>query len=163
MRRLLAGAAVLLALALPVQSIAGHCSGSRPARSPTTKSSALTKKVPVKSSDRNVGTHGTAHRRSAPRGGGATSVGGSSGAAPRPSNRDTCQTCPGDERGRIEPSEAARKEFMKQTGYPDGRPGYVVVPVMPLECGGADDPSNMQWQTAEEASTKDKMEADCRR
>src|SRR5262245_53217310 len=49
--------------------------------------------------------------------------------------------------GKIQRSETARNEFMRQTGYPKGR-GYVVDHIVPLECGGADTPSNMQWQTA---------------
>jgi hypothetical protein len=36
---------------------------------------------------------------------------------------------------------------MRQTGYKDGRSGYIIDYVNPLACGGADDPSNMQWQT----------------
>jgi hypothetical protein len=40
---------------------------------------------------------------------------------------------------------------MRQTGYPRGRKGYVVDHIVPLECGGADAPSNMQWQTVREA------------
>jgi hypothetical protein len=63
-----------------------------------------------------------------------------------------------DSNGRIKRSEAAKEEFEKQTGYPHGRPGYVVDHIKPLGCGGADDPTNMQWQTTEEAKAKDKTE-----
>jgi len=52
---------------------------------------------------------------------------------------------------------------MKQTGYANGRKGYVVDHIVPLECGGADVPSNMQWQTAAEARIKDRTERNCRR
>jgi hypothetical protein len=44
------------------------------------------------------------------------------------------------------------------TGYPNGRPGYVVDHVKPLKRGGCDCPSNMQWQTTQEAKAKDKWE-----
>jgi 2',3'-cyclic-nucleotide 2'-phosphodiesterase (5'-nucleotidase family) len=44
------------------------------------------------------------------------------------------------------------------TGYPHGRPGYVVDHIVALKHGGADAPSNMQWQTVEEAKAKDKWE-----
>lgn len=37
-------------------------------------------------------------------------------------------------------------------------PGYVIDHIKPLACGGADDPSNMQWQTKEDAAAKDKWE-----
>lgn len=61
-------------------------------------------------------------------------------------------------RGRIERSEAAKGEFMRQTGYPRGRPGYVLDHIVPLACGGADAPSNMQWQTVADGKAKDKWE-----
>ena len=37
-------------------------------------------------------------------------------------------------------------------------PGYIIDHIKPLSCGGADDPSNMQWQTKAEAKDKDKWE-----
>ncbi len=51
-----------------------------------------------------------------------------------------------------------REEFERMTGYPNGMAGYVVDHVVPLACGGVDEPSNMQWQTVEEARAKDKWE-----
>jgi hypothetical protein len=63
-----------------------------------------------------------------------------------------------DSRGRIARSDSARRTFMRQTGYANGRPGYVVDHVRPLACGGADAPSNMQWQTSATAKAKDRVE-----
>jgi hypothetical protein len=63
-----------------------------------------------------------------------------------------------DVRGRIQRSDAARHAFARQTGFPNGRPGWVIDHIVPLVCGGRDAPSNMQWQTIAEAKAKDKIE-----
>lgn len=43
-------------------------------------------------------------------------------------------------------------------------PGYIIDHIKPLACGGADDPSNMQWQTEADAKAKDRWERrGCRR
>jgi hypothetical protein len=68
-----------------------------------------------------------------------------------------------DSNGKIKRSASARADFMRRTGYPKGRKGYVVDHIVPLECGGADVPSNMQWQTVQEAKIKDRSERNCRR
>ena len=36
--------------------------------------------------------------------------------------------------------------------------GYVIDRVIPVACGGAEDPSNMQWQTLAQAREKDRWE-----
>jgi len=74
--------------------------------------------------------------------------------------RATSPKVPGvrNSRGRIQRSEKAKEDFMRQTGHPRGWPGHVVDHRVPLACGGADAPSNMQWQTTEEAKAKDKVE-----
>ena len=63
-----------------------------------------------------------------------------------------------DSHGRIQRSEAAKHEFMRTSGYPHGRPGYVVDHIIPLKRGGCDCLSNMQWQTKQAAKAKDKWE-----
>jgi hypothetical protein len=67
-------------------------------------------------------------------------------------------------------SSSAKTSFKKMqpcpaTGSSKGRcPGYVIDHVLPLACGGADAPENMQWQTTHEAKEKDKWERKgCRR
>ncbi len=73
-----------------------------------------------------------------------------------------------DSHGRIKRSKSARNAFIRSspcpsTGKANGHcPGYVVDHVRALECGGADDASNMQWQTVEAAKAKDKTERLCR-
>lgn len=61
-------------------------------------------------------------------------------------------------------SYAAIAEFKRQqpcpsTGLPRGPcHGYIIDHVTPLCAGGADAPSNMQWQTIPEAKAKDRNE-----
>ena len=69
-----------------------------------------------------------------------------------------CASCPRDAHGKIQRSEEAKRDFMKQSGFPHGRPGYVVDHITPLAKGGRDAPSNMQWQTVAEARAKDRVE-----
>ena len=65
---------------------------------------------------------------------------------------------PRNSKGKIARSEEARRTFEKLNGHPNGWPGHVVDHKVPLACGGADMPSNMQWQTIEEGKAKDKVE-----
>jgi hypothetical protein len=78
--------------------------------------------------------------------------------APKPRTVKTPRVSVPDAQGRIQRSDAARHAFARQTGYPSGRPGYVIDHVVPLACGGADAPSNMQWQTVEAGKAKDRVE-----
>lgn len=69
-----------------------------------------------------------------------------------------------DEHGRIARSESVRDAFMREhpcpcTGRTSGPcPGYVVDHIRALKHGGADTPSNMQWQTVDAAKAKDRVE-----
>jgi len=55
-------------------------------------------------------------------------------------------------------ASAAKAQFMRETGYRNGRPGYVVAYRKPPACGGADDISNMEWLTVAEAKAKAQRE-----
>ncbi len=63
-----------------------------------------------------------------------------------------------DSHGKIARSPTEKARFKKQTGYPHGRPGYVIDHIVPLKRGGADKVWNMQWQTKAAAKAKDKSE-----
>jgi|HubBroStandDraft_4_1064222.scaffolds.fasta_scaffold161388_1 hypothetical protein len=55
-------------------------------------------------------------------------------------------------------SRAAKHTFQVETGYPKGRSGYVVEYRVPLACGGADAPYNMQWQTIADGKAQAKRD-----
>jgi hypothetical protein len=74
------------------------------------------------------------------------------------SSSNYCYACARDSHGHIARSSQAKQQFMRDTGYPRGRPGYVVDHIVPLKRGGPDSPSNMQWQTRADAKAKDKWE-----
>ena len=82
-------------------------------------------------------------------------------------HRAYCSTCKRDRHGHIQRSRKAREAFEHSrpcpaTGKTRGRcPGYVVDHKIALECGGADTPSNMQWQTKAAALAKDRTESGC--
>ena len=75
-----------------------------------------------------------------------------------------CATCSRDSHGRITRSEAAKDAFRRthpcpSTGRTSGAcPGYVIDHVTALKRGGADAPSNMEWETKADAKAKDRWE-----
>lgn len=79
-----------------------------------------------------------------------------------------CSSCPRDRNGRIVRSQGAKRAFRHMnpcpaTGEVSGAcPGYVIDHIVPLACGGPDEPQNMQWQTKADARAKDRVERrDC--
>ena len=56
---------------------------------------------------------------------------------------------------------AIRNRFRRNTGYPNGRPGYEVDHIVPLCAGGADAIYNMQWLSV--SAHKRKTRNDVRR
>lgn len=52
-------------------------------------------------------------------------------------------------------SAKQRRLFEQQTGYPHGRPGFVVDHIRPICYAGLDAPGNMQWQDDATAAAKD--------
>jgi hypothetical protein len=99
-----------------------------------------------------------------------TSARSTAGAHPRSGHSRATRSSPYRRRshGHIKRSAAARQAFKREHPCPStGRrsgvcPGFVIDHVRPLECGGADDPGNMQWQTTAAAKAKDKTERYCR-
>lgn len=75
-----------------------------------------------------------------------------------------CASCARSKSGKIKRSSEAKREFQRSHPCPStgktsgGCKGYVIDHVQPLASGGADDPSNMQWQTTSDAKEKDKTE-----
>jgi hypothetical protein len=63
-----------------------------------------------------------------------------------------------------ERSRAVKQEFQQRHPCPStGRttgpcPGYIKDHIIPLACGGPDNPANLQWQTTAAAKAKDKWE-----
>lgn len=65
---------------------------------------------------------------------------------------------------KVQRSGAQKNAFKREhpcpaNGNNRGRcPGYIIDHIVPLACGGADNPSNMQWQTVQDAKIKDNFE-----
>jgi hypothetical protein len=87
--------------------------------------------------------------------------GRASGARPSSAKFSSCAR---NREGKIARSSTAKRDFQRQHPCPStgktsgGCPGYVVDHVQALKHGGADAPSNMQWQTKAEAKAKDRVE-----
>jgi hypothetical protein len=137
-----------------------------PRRSSSTRSSSSSsdkkKIVHVKSYTRKDGTVVKAHDRSAART--STKSYSPSNSSKEVSGSGTSSAVQRDSHGKIKRNETAKSAFMKThpcpaTGRSSGAcPGYVVDHVKPLASGGADNPSNMRWQTTAAAKEKDKWE-----
>jgi len=88
----------------------------------------------------------------------------SSGSHAHPGGSRKAAGVPRDSHGRIHRSAKAREQFKHNhpcpaTGKSSGPcHGYVIDHVVPLKRGGADNPSNMQWQTTAAARQKDRTE-----
>lgn len=63
-----------------------------------------------------------------------------------------------DSHGRILRNPSVIKAFERATGYPNGRPGYVVDHVIPLCACGPDSVGNLQWQREDSSLVKDHRE-----
>lgn len=165
-------AACLLVLPAVAQRGGGHGGHSSHSSRSSSKSSSR-KTVHVREYTRKDGTVVHAHDRAAP--GYGDHSGSPSRASYRPYRRNYAaegytlhSSVQRDSHGKIKRSTAARSAFMRghpcpSTGRTSGRcPGYVVDHVRALECGGLDDPSNMQWQTVADGRAKDRTERYCR-
>lgn len=157
-----------------------HTGSSRTSKSSSSKphkvkASSTEKTVHVRGYRRKDGTFVSAHDRRTPGTAGLTATNSNSLSSSGHYRRDYMaegfpahSTVQRDKHGKIKRSKAAKSAFEREhpcpsTGKTSGRcPGYVVDHVKPLECGGADAPSNMQWQTVAEGKAKDKTEGSCR-
>jgi len=80
------------------------------------------------------------------------------------SRSSRCASCTRNAKGKIKRSREAKRQFERQnpcpsTGKSTGScPGYVIDHRQALDEGGADEPSNMQWQTTANSKAKDRWE-----
>ena len=77
---------------------------------------------------------------------------------------DYCTPCERESNGHIKRSLESKYEFKRQHPCPANGStkghceGYIIDHIVPLKRGGADSPSNMQWQTIEDSRAKDAVE-----
>jgi len=150
--------ALVLALSFTVGTVPADAGKGAKGSGHTTKTASKPKTVHVKEYTRKDGTKVKAHDRAAPKSKGTTTEKTETAKETKHERTPAVVSAARDENGRIKRSASARHAFEVQTGYPHGRPGYVIDHIRPLVCGGADDPSNMQWQTIEAAKAKDRVE-----
>ena len=117
-------------------------------------------------------THSSSHRSRSPHSSSPKATGRSQHARvakteshlPKHTSSVKCVSCVRDARGRIHRSATAKHDFQRSHPCPSTNkssgacPGYVVDHRVPLKRGGADHPSNMDWQTKAEAKAKDRVE-----
>jgi hypothetical protein len=159
-----------------------HSSGTHSSKSNSSKSkkSKGDKTVHVKGYYRKDGTYVAPYDRSAPGSGSSKNSGTRSPSTHGGATNGTYKknyiaegysahsSVQRDKHGKIKRSSSAKAAFERQspcpsTGKTSGScKGYVVDHINPLECGGADAPSNMQWQTVADGKAKDKTERSCR-
>src|SRR5260370_5639147 len=75
-----------------------------------------------------------------------------------PSKSDSSSKAAGKNSTTYSPSAAAKTQFMRETGYRNGRPGFVVAYRKPLACGGDDDTRTLPWPSRRETQAKKKAE-----
>jgi hypothetical protein len=127
---------------------------------PKSGGSSTPKPVHVKPYTKKDGTHVEGHDRAAPtkKANAQSKTESKKTPANHATSTSTGTPVARDKNGKILRSQAAKHAFEVSSGYPHGRPGYVVDHVKPLACGGADDTSNMEWQTVAEGKAKDEWE-----
>ena len=150
--------ALVLALSFTVGTVPADAGKGAKGSGHATKGASKPKTVHVKEYTRKDGTKVKAHDRAAPKSKGTTTEKAEAPKETKHERTPAVVSAARDENGRIKRSASARHAFEVQTGFPHGRPGYVIDHIRPLACGGADDPSNMQWQTVEAAKAKDHVE-----
>lgn len=167
---------MLRKLCLLLLSVAVCCPAIYPCSSShhsSSQSSSLSKPVHVRGYTKKDGTYVAPHDRSLPGTAGTGGSGSSPAIRPYRSGHLAVGLVPHQSvrvgsNGKIKRSAAAKDAFKRSQPCPsNGKtsgscPGYVIDHVKPLECGGADDPSNMQWQTVADGKAKDKTEHYCR-
>src|ERR1700682_5969672 len=173
MRRTFALIVLLCSFVFPASAFSQshHSSGAHSSKSHTSKKTGSTKdkKVHVRGYTRKDGTYVAPYDRSAPGTTGSSSDSADMVTTGRDYHKDFIAegysphaSVQRDKHGKIKRSGAAKSAFERQspcpsTGKTNGRcSGYVVDHMTPLECGGADAPPNMQWETTADAKAKDK-------